>query len=869
MRVEKACHTALQKHGEYQHVFGRGLCLLSVRGLGLSMVLLLSSSLFAQTEAEDDLRFLDIAGEQQNTDESTSNADASTQNNIVLPEAESPKVSAPASPMLKEIVVTAQRRAESLQDTPIALTAFNEEKLEIAGIDGLANLGSNVPSLQVEPFPTSSATLRFYIRGMGIIDAQITQDPAVGVYADGIYIARSTGTAFDVADIERVEILRGPQGTLYGRNTTGGAINVISKRPSVDETWIRQGFTIGDRNILIVRSSMNMPVLDDLAVKLAINHSQQDGHVENTGPGGDYGDRAALALRFDVRWLANEAWTVDYSFDHSDIEFYNYQYQAVLTPEGNKGPAEQVKREAQANSIYSDRKLSSLATGMPLEASHTRIWGHALTLNRSFGNFDLKYIAAWRRLYEAFYTDLGGGAGSTDYRVDTHRYDGPAATSLQGGPVELMIPTVRQQQLSHELQAVGNWQALSYVLGLFLFAEDGKERWQPTTHQFSAVLNPAAGTLPPADDLFRIGGPRIVAFTNLLNEMENTSWAAFGQMAWSPDIWNQALDLTFGYRHTEDERKAWRTKSSPSYVETPVGATELSSSGDVFDRIPASRKFSDDAISLMAEFAVLDDANLYAKYVEAYKSGGFNTRDPQIDGSEPAEDGETYGYGFISGFDKELVTSLELGVKSEWWDRRLRVNADVFYTDYDDMQINFILAGTISDTKTTNAGQARMWGFEFDTNVVLSSKLRLDASYMFLDAEITEVLDVNNQDVTDKFQFNSAPRHSATLNLDATVWRGDFGELQGNLAWQFTDKRKGGANAGKPVGLPAYQLVNLRLGLNPYGQFWGGSYSAGIWVRNLLDEEYEISAVDNLPHADRAVLWGEPRSYGIDFKLEF
>lgn len=802
---------------------------------------------------------------------------------------ETPPVVTRAAPAaLEEIIVTAQRREESLQDTPISIAALGQDELSIGGIDGLADIGASVPSLQIEPFPTSNATLRFYIRGMGIIDAQITQDPAIGVYADGVYIARSTGTAFDVADLERIEILRGPQGTLYGRNTIGGAINLISRRPSVEATSFSQDVTLGDRNRIKLKSSLNAPLADNLAVKVALAGSQVDGYVENNGPGGDYGDRRSLSGRFDLRWFPAENWTFDYSYDRSEIDFYNYQYQAVLTPEGDKGQVELIKREAQAQSVYSDRRLNALATGMPLEESGTLINGHAITLQRAFENFDLKYIGAYRDLKESFYTDLGGGAGSTAYRLDTHRYEGPAATSLQGSPTPLVIPYVAQDQWSHELQIVGSSPGghIDYVAGVFWFEESAVEDWQPTVHQFSAAVNPLA-TTPGLGELVSALGPRLVAFNRIFNEIENESGAVFGQATWTPQRWDQRLHLTLGYRYSRDDRFARKTKEAPTFVEINQGGQgigidlgnplplpgnpltdlildNLSLAGaDTFDGVAGQIDFSDSSFSLVSAFDYSDDSNVYAKYVEAYKSGGFNTRDPHIDGDNE------YGFGFGDGFDKEKVRSWEIGLKSLLLDRRLRLNTSVFYTDYRDMQINFILAGTVSDTKTTNAGKARMWGLETDASLVLSHDLRLSGSYAYLNAEITEVIDaLNGENVADQYQFNSAPEHSLTANLDWTFAHLERTSLRLNLGYQYTSAREGGANAGAPVDLPAFDLVNLYLGADPMPL---GSWriSGGLWVRNVLDSDHEISAIDNLPHADRAVLWNEPRTYGLDIRAEF
>ena len=777
-------------------------------------------------------------------------------------------------PQLEEIVVTAQKRQASLQDTPISLAAFNSEQLAVAGIDGLDDIGSKVPSLQVEPFPTSNATLRFFIRGIGLIDAQITQDPPIGVYLDGVYIARSSGNAFDIADLERIEVLRGPQGTLYGRNTTGGAINLITRRPDPEARWIQQSLTLGTRALATGKMILNLPLAENLAAKFGLHGSTRNGFVDNAGPGGDFGDRDSLAGRSELRWLPG-AWTLDYSFEHSDVEYFNYLYQAVLTPEGDKGQAELIKREAQANSVYSPRRLERLATGAPLEASIARITGHALTLRRELGGVELKYLGAYRELLDAFYTDLGGGAGSTAYRLDTGAYAGPAATQAAGGPTPATVPFVEQRQWSHELQFGGDAfsDRLQWIGGLFYLRETAIESWHPLTHQLSSPLNPLA-QIPGASPLLRPVAPRLVSFIQILNEIDNIATAGYIQGTWTPDFTARRLHLTLGYRHSRDERVAFKTRAAPSYAElTPLGPAvdfgAVAGSGDTFDRVPGAISFDDDSVSGIVAYDLGDNLNLYGKYVEAYKAGGFNTRDPQIDGnSGEASDGNDYGFGFADGFDKEKVESLEAGIKSEWLDRRLRLNLNLFRSDFKDMQINFILAGTVSDTKTTNAGRSRLQGLELDVTWLAGADLQFDLSYAFLDADILQVIDVNGEDVADRFQFNSAPRHSATVNAAWTFLRRGWGELNAHLGLQFTDRREGGVNAGRPVDLPAHSLLDLRIASSPLAVF-GGELSLALWTRNLLDEEYEISAIDNLPQADRAVIWGEPRSIGLDLRFNY
>ncbi len=795
------------------------------------------------------------------------------------PEAE-PPVAPQRRAALEEIVVTAQKKAESLQDTPISLAAFDEEKLEVGGIQGLADLSGNVPSLAIEPFPTSNATLRFYIRGIGVIDAQVTQDPAIGVYMDGVYIARSSGNALDIADLQRVEVLRGPQGTLYGRNTTGGAINLITKAPSVDGVQFTQKFSVGNRNYAQSKTSLNYPFSDEFAAKISLIGSQKDGFVENTGPGSDFGDRKVLGSRVDLRWLPTEQLSLDYGYEDSTTTYVNYMYQAVLTPEGNKGQAEIFKRYGESQSVYSSRRLKSLASGAPMEDSTTDISGHTFKATYGFDNHELKYIGAYRELSDASYADLSGGAGSTSYRLDTHAYDGPASDFAYGGPTPLWIPTTTQSQWSHELQLTGSLfdDSVSYITGAFYFTEKAREDRHVPQHQFSTAISPdqTADVVAALRDLGVLPVnallPRLVNFTALDNSIVNDALALFGQATWTPDLLDQRMHFTFGFRHSEDQREAVKFRTSDTYVEYSLngqGAAVPLSSAEEFQHEKASRTFSDNSMSFIAEFDATDTINTYAKYVEAYKSGGFNTRDPQVSGeSGEASDGKDYGYGFAEGFEPEHVKSYELGIKTELLDRRLRLNADVFLTDYDDMQINFLIIGTVNDTKTRNAGNARLYGFEIDGNWLATDDLLLNASYAYLNAEILEVTDTFGADVTNQYQFSSAPPHSYTVSGDWTALRGDDWQLNAHLGYNYVGKRLGGAKAGQPVQLDPYGIVNARLGVDGL-RLGSGNLSVALWGKNLLDEDYAINAIDNLPHADRAVIWGEPRTFGMDVTYRY
>ena len=778
---------------------------------------------------------------------------------------------------LDAVVVTAQKREASLQKTPISLLAFDKKKLETLGIQGVADLATNVPALTIDPFPTNNAQLRLFIRGIGIIDAQVTQDAAVGVYIDGVYIARSTGLALDVADLSRVEVLRGPQGTLYGRNATGGAINLVTRRPVLGVFSTAETLSISSRNTLTAKGTANLPLGETAAIKLSAISNRRDGVVDNSGPGVDFGDHRDTGLRLDGRWSPRDWVTVDYTYDRSELTNNNQFFQAVIPSNTTHGQADLFKASAQDVSVYSSRRLDSLAASAPFVESSTTVNGHALTLDFGLGGFDLKYIGAYRTLDDFTYADLGGGGGSPDYRIDTNAYAGPSATQFNGGPTPLLIPHVFQSQWSHEWQWGGRVldDSLEFIVGVYDFSERGGEDGQPRHHVLNAVIDPAQypGLPAAAQGLIStaagLGDASLVGLRSYRYQINNRARAAYTQATWSPLTFERRLHLTAGFRRSQDRRTAIKDSISRSYIEVGQAAVELpvSQGNDDFVAVRASRRFSDHSPSFNIQYDLTEDATVYVSSAKAYKSGGFNVRDPQISGaSGAASDGTEYGFGFVEGFAPERVHSYELGLKSEWLDRRLRINTDVFATQYRDQQINFLIPGTVSDSKTRNAGRARINGFELEATWLATRDLILAGNYALLDAKTQEVLDIEGNNVADRYPFVSAPRHSFNTSVDWTLLRRDWGRLRGYLNYSYIGTRVGSASLRdfrEGARIPAYGLLNGQIGAASVKLGGKNLLDVTLWGRNLLDREYVNVAIDNLPHADRAVLFGDPRSVGL------
>ncbi|MBN7796519.1 TonB-dependent receptor [Parahaliea mediterranea] len=695
---------------------------------------------------------------------------------------------ATAQPMLEEVVVTAQKREESLQDTPISLAALGSDELETRGIEDLTDLRSVVPNLQLTPHPNSAATARIYVRGIGNSDDQITQDPSVAVYMDGVYLARTQGLAMEAADIARIEVLRGPQGTLYGRNATGGAINYITEQPSIGEWGFKQQFTAGSRDLFRSKTTVNVPLGDTLAARVGYVTASQDGFIDNAGGGESrFGDRERDAWRADVLWRPADTFSLRYAYDRSDIgDSPVYAAAVPLYPRTAPIPdaGDPAVQNVEANDVTAD--------------------GHSLVAAWDVSPLvTLKSITAYRSLDN--YQNM-------DYHTGVY---GPF-------PIFRTSSDIEQEQWSQELQLLGESRdgGLQYIAGLYYFDEDGS--------YFS-------DTLVPANSIHSLN----------LGDIANEAIAAFGQATWTPDILRQRLHLTLGLRWSEDRREASKAEAIQP-VGTDIVIPRGAGAGD--------NTFTNTSPSLVVAYDLGDDINLYAKLVEGYKTGGFNTRASSIE-------------AFERGFGEETLTSYEIGAKMELWDRRLRVNAAVFQADYEDIQINVQSdPGDISLTDVLNAGEATITGFELDATALLFEGFSANLRYGYLDAQYDEITDATGADLSDLFRFTQSPRNTVTADLDYTLPPLPFGELRANLnySWQDDKFTSSTAESGEYI-VGDYGLLNARLTLSRL-PVPSGDLRVALWGKNLEDKTYYIAHFNaGVPTA----MFGEPRTYGIDLIYEY
>ena len=789
---------------------------------------------------------------------------------------------------LEEIVVTAQRREASLQDTPIAITAFTTDKLNNLGVFDVAQIGDFTPNLYIGKQQSSNSNMGVFIRGVGMTEPSLMADPKVGIYIDGIYLSKTSGGVFDIVDLERVEVLRGPQGTLFGKNATGGAINVIAKKPT-GELGGRVEASVGNYGYMRYGGTVDLPAVSNIAAKFSYMAMETDGWAHNHYDGtpvvpatkveDDLASEDNKAYRIALRWTPTESLTFDYSYDNTDNKGVPtpFQITEVKTSLYNGFTTTPFDFQALGGSYYqqmanTDPEPKNLRVDFKLDAV-TEEWleveGHTFTAAWEVAdNLTLKYIYGKRKTDSGYdSTDLDGGAYTARdlfygvFQGNNGKIPTPGFhAAIDKGIIEMD---------SHELQIIGTAfeEKLHYTGGLFYYEED-VEQDNPQTYAlpiafvarqgaYTPGLGPlydAAGFCPAAYGGYLCVGsqrlpipgandPGIPGFTDFHYGQNTKSWAAYGQGTYAI---TEQFDLTLGVRYTEDEKDAWL------YNQGIPGTTEAA---------PAKADDKWDNVSYLANgnYAITDDISVYLSYATGYNGGGFNARATNI-------------ASFQTPFDKEEVETWELGLKSELLDNRLRLNVAVFTNDYTDIQTAQFEAGTGgASTRIVNAGAATYQGIEFDIAMVPIDGLTIDLTYGYLDAEFDEYLALNPatnmlEDISDVTTVQLAPENSAALGVQYDFEPFSFGALSARVDVAYKDDAVFTVIQNETSSADDRTLVNGRLSLNDIklGCCEEGSLRVSLWGKNLTDEEYRQWGTDfgSLGFAGNA--YGQPRTYGLD-----
>jgi iron complex outermembrane receptor protein len=793
--------------------------------------------------------------------------------------------------VLEEVIVTAQKREASLMDTGIAITAFSSEKLQEFGIRNLDDLSANTPGLSI------SSSERITIRGVGIDSLAAGIDPAVATYMDGYYL-RGVGpyTVNNFFDVERIEVLRGPQGTLYGRNTAGGAVNIISKKPH-GEFEGEVNLEVGNEGYLVAQGMLNIPLGDKFAWRLSASQINRDGLQKNdAGPDVDELDDLTIdtTLRADwTDWWQTDLRVLGYRRDGRPSSRYQLNpYQTDTRVYPGAVTINHTWGWDQPNPAVLDESRTSQDWANTQDEDYDSI---ILTNVFNAGNIDIKLISGWGDFLRTFSGDVDWSSNPNSSSVNNYVSD--------------------TEQMTQELQFISNFDGkMNFVAGLYYFESDENLYYDfqnATDPIYSTPLNwdtefitlglfsPTFGprfplvTLPGAlMSQFVLGGFRFPDFAGdpknrvfwFDTYLESESYAGYGQLDYE---FTDQFRMTFGARYSVDDKKGFETVYAmvPMYeVFAPIPIGDIDGDGvmdfgiiesethkalgnsiayPIVNGDIASDDMDWDNLSGMirAEYTLNDGSLLYGSISTGYRSGGFNlgTVAPGVD-----------------SFDEETLISYEVGYKGSLAEDSLLLELVAYLYDYSDLQVvqSFLDPETgAQGTEFTNAASAEVKGVEAQFTWLVSDQLRLSGSYAYNNAKYTDFITIDKstleQPVVDLSgnYLNRAPKNK--LNFQASYWvpleSGGGLTFSGFYTWtdeMFTDPRN-----------------SLNGRLDSWDRFdamatWTSaseSIAVTAFVQNIGDDRYATDASGGTL-ADgflRTEYLTAPRMYGLKFNYRF
>ena len=699
---------------------------------------------------------------------------ASTTNN-----AEAAKAAEPAT-----VVVTARRREESLQDVPVSVTAFSADQLSKTAVPDIVGLVQTLPNTTMKASRATNSTLTAFIRGVGQQDPLAGFEAGVGIYLDDVYIARPQGAVADIYDVERIEVLRGPQGTLYGRNTIGGAVKYVTRKLA-PETDVRLKATVGTYGQTDAVLTASTPVSDTFRIGATLAKFKRNGFGKNLVTGGDNYDKDVAAARLSAEFTPNSNLFIRLSADTTQDDSSPKNGYRLTVGNASKAPI--------LDNVFDTR------------ANLTTALGHLQQVKQSGGSA----LVEWQINNELTLKSITASRRDTSY----------APIDFDSLPVvDLEAPAVyKNRQFSQELQLSYNGKTIQGVAGVYYIDANAYNK-------FDTLLN---GALP------------LSVYT--MGDVDTKAWAIFadGSMNLSDTV-----SVSAGGRYTSDTRQAAVLRQL--YLGTK-GSPELGNPGAVLFRTDTNLSKADlDRTDtkftprLSLNWKANADNNVYASWSQGFKGGGFDPRLNVVGTKISLAKAK-------SGYEPEEIETLELGLKSQFDKGRIMTNAALFFSNYKNVQIpGSVAVDTDGDGKddnfagvTTNAGKARIRGFELEAIARITDAFRLSGMFSYIDAKYTQFI-VAGVDVASQKVFQNTPKQSANLTASYD-WPMAFASKNGTLSLIGSYSYRGATNQ--------FETPNALLDQDAYS-LWDASLvwtstdkrlRAGLHGKNLSNTKYKVA----------------------------
>jgi iron complex outermembrane receptor protein len=706
---------------------------------------------------------------------------------------------------LEEVLVTARRREERLHGVPIAMSVFQQSELEQSQVDDLAGLQFVAPNLVIATDQTNRATSLIAMRGQVEPGSVPTLDPTVGLYLDGVYIARITGANLRMIDMDRVEVLRGPQGTLFGRNTIGGALNLVTQRPSADLEGHAEA-VIGNHDQREIQGVVNLPFSEGShAVRVVAAHMEHSGYGRSTLLGRDLDDDDTDFARAQLRLAPAAHWGLVLSADYTRFRNGGQLWTLLDT-----SPSSARVTAASGNPGDDIRNyVNPFHRAVPANRAgsvNSRTSGAVATLAFDGPLWTFKSITAGRQL-ESRARDVDQDATPYDLAVVLRRDD-------------------EQDQFSQEFQIFGN-------------ALEGRLEWIGGLHFFEERAS--------FDQQFLAFEPATSSFNENLpaGDARNDSKAAYAQVVYAI---SPRLRVTGGLRANEDGRQLTsRNARRISGVESCTVDPALRDSPELCRATLPRREFHYLPFVVGIDFQPFRRALLYVKMSRGHRAGGYNLR-----GATAAN---------LGTFDPESVSAYEVGAKADLFDDRLRVALALFQSRFEDIQlVQLEVVGGQPNLFVQNGGEARINGGELEFTALLG-RLRLNGSLGIVDARFTK-LKPNVVDASLDSEFRFTPDATAALAADWTI-PAYFGHVDLHLGYTWRDEVPFEYDRTSIARQEAFGVWNASVDFD----IARSGLDVGLWARNLTNERYFSRALNSLTFVGATL--GDPRTYGVSLRYRF
>jgi iron complex outermembrane receptor protein len=731
--------------------------------------------------------------------------------------------------VIEEMIVTSQRREENVQSVPVAVTAFSGEALDEMGIVDIKGITERTPGFTMGVFNPGQP--QFYIRGIGSNEDGAGGDQSVIVFVDEVYIGRSAGSDMDLFDLERVEVLRGPQGTLFGKNVIGGAVSLVTKKPS-EETEVKLEGTVGNLSAITLRGLASGEIAENTYGKISFSSRRRDGYLHSQiDQFPEYFPNIAANLlgKFDqlninndsfrgaLRFLPTDSLEINLTANYSTMDRAGPSYKSI-GPGGIPYLA-----DAALLPDYEDKIHQNLLEDPG--SSKNEIWGVTGRIDYDFNEtMTFTSLSSFREV-EAEQQWFLGTKNLTALRLSTNTV-----------PLYLVGSndyTDDSKTFTQEFRFTGSTNRLNWVAGAYYLNEKTNRNERDSAGlDFSDGQGGVGVSIPSID-----GGDD--------QRNKTDSYSLFGQFTF--DL-TETFSVTLGGRQTWEEKKIRRT-GTPSAL-TPARNYDFEAGED----------WSAFTFRAGAEWQATEDIFIYATVSEGFKSGGYQgLAGNELIASTP--------------FDPEEATLYELGFKTDWLDNRLRLNAAIFYTDYTDLQILQLLVpegavpGTTGTLITQNAADADIEGVEVEFIVKPIDNLTIQGSYTHLKTEFANFFipdgfrppDLGGATPVDRTgnELRNAPKHAfnVLVRYDWQLPNGAAMSLQGD--WRYKDKVYQDPDVLEFSAVPSYDVVDFRASY----LFPNGNFETTLWMRNAFDEDYFLH---NWPlQGSGQATPAPPRTYGV------